>query len=302
MHDFYLKLKRAQHLKNGQISNQSCKGNKTLTLYFSIVISKEPLPQAMIFKDILQILVLILFLLKKSINGCMDGCSGLTCHQGQYHTTTLAGLNPSFNTDYKCLRFDNSNSGISSIPSGVLYGSTIIQIALNSAGLTTAAIGDDAFNQISSLQVLWLQENDLTIIKEPWFANLTELHTLKLQGNDIHLIESGSFKDLVNLSKLILNNNDLKEMPFEVFDPNNRPTYLGELTLSWNPWNCTCMLCWAKLGQGSWITFGETSQTLCHYPTSLYWNDWNTGPVTAGNIRIRIIISFSHNLVNEVHD
>ncbi len=90
----------------------------------------------------------------------------------------------------------------------------------------------------------------------------------------MHTIELGSFKDLVSLNNLGLWDNDLTEIQFNIFDPDNLPNNMGGLYLPTNPWDCTCLMCWVKLGQGSWITFKDTanppgSTTRCSTPATL---------------------------------
>ncbi len=78
-------------------------------------------------------------------------------------------------------------------------------------------------------------------------------------------------------------------MSADVFDLNNRPSNLSELELKTNPWDCSaCKLCWAKLGQGWWITITQADYTTCSSPGSLSGKDWPTDQVTAGNIKVTL--------------
>ncbi len=242
---------------------------------------------AMTFKEILKELTIISLILVTNTNGCIlhSPCSdpGWTCFQQHLkdHTSLNGFVGGTVNT-HPCVRFDWND--LTSIPVGLFNGNITMYVTFTHNLLTTSGIPDHTFNRMTSLMKLWLNTNSLTVVKATWFHNLTALQSLFLEANDLHLIEPTAFKDLSSLNQLKLNNNDLKEINFNVFDPNNLPSNISVLTLSANPWNCTCLLCWAKLGLGSWITFGDTSAgTKCSYPTSLSNTVWNTGALPAGD-------------------
>ncbi len=209
----------------------------------------------------------ILLVLLTSVNSARGACLDHFNSGSPPGITSLSGYGSWVNS-YTCLRWDWNS--ISVIPQGLLHGTITTSLNFDRNVLTTQGIPHDAFNRMTSLETLQLQHMYLTVVKATWFHNLTSLHTLWLSFNNIHTIEVSAFKDLVSINTLGLNDNDLKEIQFNVFNPDNLPNNIGSLYLSTNPWNCTCLMCWAKLGQGTWITLKESSGTTsCSTPAAL---------------------------------
>lgn len=79
-------------------------------------------------------------------------------------------------------------------------------------------IDDFTFTNLSTLDHLYLNENNLTAINRTIFAGLHELQVLDLSENKIHSIEVGSFANLRKLLILDLNGNRLKVLRYSAFD------------------------------------------------------------------------------------
>ncbi|CAF1025420.1 unnamed protein product [Brachionus calyciflorus] len=75
----------------------------------------------------------------------------------------------------------------------------------------------NTFSELSNLNLLVLQSNDLSIISNGTFSNLTRLTYLDLSYNEIVSIENEAFSDLVSLTHLILNHNKLKSIGLDLF-------------------------------------------------------------------------------------
>ena len=82
---------------------------------------------------------------------------------------------------------------------------------LNIAYLDSSASLPDIFGDLSSLQYLYLSNNDLTSLPES-FGDLSSLYNLDLSNNDLTSFPD-IFGDLSSLQSLSLSNNDLTSLP-----------------------------------------------------------------------------------------
>ena len=77
-------------------------------------------------------------------------------------------------------------------------------------GNQLAYIFTKAFNGITGLLSLDLQNNNISFLESSLFSNLNQLTTLFLQNNQLRSISSGTFDGLVSLSYVDLSNNELR--------------------------------------------------------------------------------------------
>ncbi len=126
-------------------------------------------------------MALILFVLLTSLKGGYGACLD---HFLQSRTT-LSGYGPSVNT-YSCLRWDHNL--ISEIPSGLFHGTITTYLNFDNNRFTTEGIPHDAFNRMTSLQTIHLQESFLTVIK----VGCLKIRTLDSDLNTPVLLEFGA--------------------------------------------------------------------------------------------------------------
>jgi len=131
-----------------------------------------------------------------------------------------------------------------------------------------AFIYTKAFNGISGLLSLDLQNNNISFLESRLFSNLNQLTTLFLQKNQLRNIELETFDGLASLSYVDLSNNRLRSErgPRLCRSANLRHVYLDDnqldkidscmlasqqsdsvtrtLSLLGNPINCNCSLTW----------------------------------------------------------
>ena len=100
---------------------------------------------------------------------------------------------------------------------------------LSSQSITALAAGD--FAELTALEALYLNNNDLTSLPGEVFGGLTTLMELDLAFNALTTLPDDVFEPLTVLTDLYLNNNDLTSLPGEVF---GGLTTLMELDLAFN--------------------------------------------------------------------
>ncbi|XP_056319212.1 SLIT and NTRK-like protein 6 [Danio aesculapii] len=124
-------------------------------------------------------------------------------------------------------------------------------------------IDNETFLSLSNLKKLYLNGNRIEKISATMFLGLHNLEYLYLEYNVIKEIEAGSLNPLTNLRLLFLNNNLLNTLPAQIF--RNVPlvklnlrnnvfmhlpvsnaleqlSFLEQIYLEDNPWDCTCDL------------------------------------------------------------
>lgn len=134
---------------------------------------------------------------------------------------------------------------------------------LNLANNQIDYIDNETFLSLSNLKKLQLNGNRIEKISATMFLGLHNLEYLYLEYNVIKEIEAGSFNPLTNLRLLFLNNNLLNTLPAQIF--RNVPlvmlnlrknvfthlpvsnaleqlSFLEQIYLEDNPWDCTCDL------------------------------------------------------------
>ncbi|TGG90147.1 MAG: hypothetical protein ERJ67_11270, partial [Aphanocapsa feldmannii 277cV] len=75
----------------------------------------------------------------------------------------------------------------------------------------------DIFTELSSLNVLYLDNNELSSLPEDIFAGLSNLRTLYLNNNELSSLPEDVFTGISNLRILYLYNNELSGLPEDIF-------------------------------------------------------------------------------------
>ncbi|XP_076582736.1 uncharacterized protein LOC143318370 [Chaetodon auriga] len=122
----------------------------------------------------------------------------------------------------------------------------------------------DLFCCLPNLHKLSLKSNKLVHLHPQLFSKLTTLNILLLNNNTLQSLPENIFQGLGQVSTLDLMNNHLKTLPGDIFKSN---TMLRSLTLSGNPWDCTCSI----RAIAKWIRHNEhvildRDNVLCHSP------------------------------------
>ncbi|XP_021179862.2 leucine-rich repeat-containing protein 15 [Fundulus heteroclitus] len=122
----------------------------------------------------------------------------------------------------------------------------------------------DLFCCLPNLKKLSLRNNSLQDLHPNLFSMLTTLETLYLHNNKLKTLPESIFQKLTLLVTIDLKNNNLNTLPGDIFLSN---TDLKALTLSGNPWDCSCTI----RGFARWIRQNEhvvldKDDAICHSP------------------------------------
>jgi len=145
-------------------------------------------------------------------------------------------LNISSNIDYEC--------------------STGATITLNLSSSWICIIPAGAFDALTSLQTLWLNNNAMTSLLMSTFINNTNLQTLRLDDNKISLLPLGLFSANSNLRSLHLEQNAITSLPLTIFANNQQ---LADLTMDGN-----VLVCQDFLLQSCACTVGTLKRNITH--------------------------------------
>uniref|UniRef100_A0A7N9AUM4 LRRCT domain-containing protein n=1 Tax=Mastacembelus armatus TaxID=205130 RepID=A0A7N9AUM4_9TELE len=169
-------------------------------------------------------------------------------------------------TDLEQLHLDGNQ--LETIAPDMLEGLIVLlDLNLSHNKLTSleSDLPSDLFCCLPNLQKLSLRSNDLHYLHPQLFARLTTLATLLLNDNKLQSLPENIFQGHGGLLIIELKNNHLKTLPGNIFWST---TALKTLTLSGNPWDCTCSI----RGIWRWISLNEhvvtdNEDVMCHSPT-----------------------------------
>lgn len=140
------------------------------------------------------------------------------------------------------------------------------------------------FSGLIKLRTLILNNNELEVLEDYLFENLSFLNKVELKENKLHRIGLQTFVECQSLFQIFLDSNRLSILKQETFDKMNK---LKSLSLSENPWNCTC-----ELQQFQKFVIKEnlyTPPTSCYQPLHLRGKLWSDIPADNFACRPRII-------------
>ena len=123
-------------------------------------------------------------------------------------------------------RLNIAEQGLTSLRADDFDGLTRLQELLLD-GNQLAALPEGVFDSLTSLEFLWLNDNQLTSLRADDFDGLTSLQYLGLHNNQLAALPEGVFDSLTSLQYLHLRNNQLAELPEGVFDGLTSLQYLG---------------------------------------------------------------------------
>ncbi|XP_061920400.1 leucine-rich repeat LGI family member 2a [Entelurus aequoreus] len=134
-------------------------------------------------------------------------------------------------------------------------------ISLSIVNGTFSEVKEAMFSHMPSLQLLLLNSNSLTTIRDDAFLGLAHLEYLFIESNKIETVSKYAFRGLRDLTHLSLANNNIKALPRDLF---NGLDSLIELDLRGNAFECDCRAKWLM----SWLrsTNATASDVVCAGP------------------------------------
>ncbi|XP_066286080.1 toll-like receptor Tollo [Branchiostoma lanceolatum] len=172
-------------------------------------------------------------------------------YQGKLHSSTAP-----YNELVDCAQRD-----LSSIPGNITNITTILHLEGNQLWVIShdvlpqllmirelylndnniSYIGNQAFNDLISLQILRLDGNNISEVNSTVFRSLSNLRKLYLNHSGIRYLEADTFQDLASLQELHLENNRLQSLPENMFAGLKKLRLLG---IHGNPLKCDCDVLW----------------------------------------------------------
>ncbi|KAM9385810.1 uncharacterized protein KZ484_007373 [Pholidichthys leucotaenia] len=170
----------------------------------------------------------------------------------------LMGHMPEMREFYLC------DTNLTTVP-GNLFANMSGLLRLNiSSNNKLRELPSDIFCCLPNLEKLSLESNDLQYLHPQLFSKLTNLTILVLNNNKLESLPENIFRGLEGLLTIGLVNNKLKTVPGDVFQSNS---FLKSLTLSGNPWECTCII----RNFARWVRHNkhiilDREHVMCHSP------------------------------------
>ncbi|XP_023816846.1 leucine-rich repeat LGI family member 2 [Oryzias latipes] len=163
--------------------------------------------------------------------------------------------------------------GTSQIPRTVPNDITSLSIVNGSI----AEIAEGIFSLMPFLQLLLVNANSLTTIKDDAFYGLSHLEYLFIEGNKIQTITKNALRGLRALTYLSLANNGMRFLPRDLFFDLDS---LMELDLRGNSFQCSCENKWLM----TWLknTNATVSDVLCAGPNDMKGKRLNDIPIPPG--------------------
>nr|AIO11800.1 variable lymphocyte receptor type A [Petromyzon marinus] len=158
------------------------------------------------------------------------------------------------------------SKGLQAIPPGIPADTKSLDLKYN----VFTQLSSNAFQGLTKLTWLNLEDNQLQALTADIFHPLTELRTLSFARNQVSALPLGVFDHLTQLDKLYLGGNQLTSLPPGVFDSLTKLTYL---TLSQNQLQSVPHGAFDRLGKLQTITL-RTNPWDCSNCTILYLSDW----------------------------
>ncbi|XP_076001840.1 leucine-rich repeat LGI family member 2-like [Genypterus blacodes] len=142
---------------------------------------------------------------------------------------------------------------------------------------SVAELTEGMFALMPSLQLLLLNANSLTTIKDDAFSGLPHLEYLFIEENKIETITKNAFRGLRDLTHLSLADNKMRFLPRDLFFDLDS---LLELDLRGNSFQCNCENKWLM----TWLknTNATVSDVYCAGPSDMKGKRLNDLPIPPG--------------------
>ncbi|CAI5642249.1 unnamed protein product [Oreochromis niloticus] len=172
--------------------------------------------------------------------------------------------------------------------------------------LNSESLQGGALMNLTQLQVLTLGHNIISMIQGGWFKGAKALQSLTLEGNLLTSLDSGSFplndlrelrnldlsdnliqhvdrnsfRGLVSLTTLDLSRNRLSSAPVDAF---SYLTWLTNLNLDLNSWNCSCQL----------LELADFLSTFIQQPDKILYNGRRMVCASADNPAVTTVLELT---------
>ncbi|XP_063043600.1 leucine-rich repeat LGI family member 2a, partial [Engraulis encrasicolus] len=136
--------------------------------------------------------------------------------------------------------------------------------SLSIVNATFSEVKEAMFAHMPSLQLLLLNSNSLTTLRDDAFSGLPHLEYLFIENNKLETVSRYAFKNLRDLTHLSLANNNIKALPRDLFSDLDS---LIELDLRGNAFECDCRAKWLM----QWLrsTNATVSDIYCDGPEEM---------------------------------
>uniref|UniRef100_A0A1Q3EZ76 Putative kek1 n=1 Tax=Culex tarsalis TaxID=7177 RepID=A0A1Q3EZ76_CULTA len=161
------------------------------------------------------------------------------------------------------------NSTIESLHRDAFRNLTIL-IELDLSTNKLKRLDPGLFDDLKKLRVIMLNHNQIERIENNLFQNLKFLTKVELRSNQIYRIAQHSFTNVPMLSQIELDFNRLQILRKESFVNLEK---LTSLSLTNNPWNCSCAL--RNFSEFVLSRSLYRSPTTCAQPSQLVGREWN---------------------------
>ncbi len=181
------------------------------------------------------------------------------------------------------LRF---NPGVSNLPSATWQGLfTNLTTIKRLVAAPPSSLPSTAFNNLTNLELLWLNNGNLSSLPTGIFDKLTKLRWLQLQNNNLSSLPTGIFDKLTNLDQwLDLSGNGLRCLPPSPFI--TYPTG-GQMILVpsiWHPTISTYRRCGVSIMESDGST--QVSEAVGEANTDTYTVTLNSRPRASATITV----------------
>ncbi|XP_041461444.1 toll-like receptor 3 [Lytechinus variegatus] len=146
------------------------------------------------------------------------------------------------------------------LPPEVLRQLSVLQI-LSLEDCDLSDLHPEAFSGLESLQMLILRNNNLEKLSAVLFKQLLNITIIDLSDNLLTDLDRGIFTSNRGLKMLLLSNNKLTRLDQSAFK--SIQTSLLSIDLSTNPINCECDLSWLMDWLSGSLILQNTNKTIC---------------------------------------
>lgn len=188
------------------------------------------------------------------------------------------------------------NNSIQEIHVDALKGLHIL-IELDLSNNLISKLKPGTFMGLIKLRTVILNHNRIDRLEDKLFEGLEHLHKVEFKHNLIHRVGMNAFVRLPQLQSIFLDSNRLSLLKKETFQQLDK---LSGLSLTENPWNCTCDL---RVFRDFAIDRNlYTAPTSCHAPKELQGRQWNDVKSENFACRPRIIYPKPNTFVTAAKD
>uniref|UniRef100_A0A8D0HFX9 Glycoprotein V platelet n=1 Tax=Sphenodon punctatus TaxID=8508 RepID=A0A8D0HFX9_SPHPU len=156
---------------------------------------------------------------------------------------------------------------LSTLPEFVLSNLTNLELLVVTRNPALSVLPQNVFRGLCELLSLSLHTNNLSSLPEGIFQGLQKLQVVSLSENGINILPGNLFQNLSCLKAIYLNHTKLHSLPRDFFSPLPR---LQEVSLSGNPWECTCAIAgFVEWLRNSSAVVKDAPSLTCSSPSAL---------------------------------